>query len=117
MILTNTSALQSQIVHNRSRERINTAFQRISSGKRITSSSTDAGSLSQSKSLHSEKLVAQSYKINLQNTRSFLHAQQEGILKVAKIYDRIEELSLRSMDPTASDADREIIIRNSKPNF
>ena len=107
MILTNTSAHQSQIVHNRSRERINTAFQRISSGKTITGSSTDAGSLSQSKSLRSEKLVAQSYKINLQNTRSFLHAQQEGILKVAKIYDRIEELSLRSMDPTASNADRD----------
>ena len=60
MILTNTSAHQFQIEHNRSKERINTAFQRISSGKRITGSSTDAGSLSQSKSLHSEILVAQS---------------------------------------------------------
>ena len=107
MILTNISAHKSQIEHNRSRERINTAIQRISSGTRITGSSSDAGSLSQSKSLRSEKLLAQSYKINLQNTRSFLHAQEEGILKVAKIYERIEELSLRSMDPTASNADRD----------
>ena len=101
-------------MHNRSKERINTAFQRISSGKRITGSSTDAGSLSQSKSLRSEKLVTPIYKINLQNTRSFLHAQQEGILKVAKIYDRIEELSLRSMDLTTSNADRDDYNREFK---
>ena len=36
---------------------------------------------------------------NLQNARSFLLAQQQGLEKVLKVYDRMETLSLRAMDP------------------
>jgi len=107
MILTDTTALGAQLQYSKSQANFNAATRRISSGTRILGSPSDAGSLSQAKSLRSEKLLSQSYKIGLRNTLSFLHAQEEGIFKVVKIYDRIEELSLRSMDPTASNSDRE----------
>lgn len=107
MILTDTTALGAQLQYSKSQANFNAATRRISSGTRILGSPSDAGSLSQAKSLRSEKLLSQSYKTGLQNTLSFLHAQEEGIVKVVKIYDRIEELSLRSMDLTASNSDRE----------
>ena len=107
MILTNTTALGAQLQFSKSQANFNAATRRISTGTRILGSPSDAGSLSQAKSLKSEKLLGQSYKTGLQNTLSFLHAQEEGIGKVVRIYDRIEELSLRSMDPTASNSDRE----------
>ena len=107
MILTDTTALGAQLQYSKSQANFNAATRRISSGTRILGSPSDAGSLSQAKSLRSEKLLSQSYKIGSQNTLYFLHAQEEGIFKVVKIYDRIEELSLRSMDPTASNSDRE----------
>ena len=107
MILTDTTALGAQLQYSKSQANFNAATRRISSGTRILGSPSDAGSLSQAKSLRSEKMLSQSYKTGLQNTLSFLHAQEEGIVKVVKIYDRIEELSLRSMDLTASNSDRE----------
>ena len=107
MILTNTTALDAQLQYSKSQANFNAATRRISTGAKILGSPSDAGSLSQAKSLKSEKLLGQSYKIGLQNTLSFLHAQEEGIGKVVRLYDRIEELSLRSMDPTASNSDRE----------
>ena len=107
MILTDTTALGAQLQYTKSQAKFNAATRRISSGTRILGSQSDAGSLSQAESIRSEKLLGQSYKIGLQNTLSFLHAQDEGIGKVVRIYDRIEELSLRSMDPTASNSDRE----------
>ena len=107
MILTDTTALGAQLQYSKSQANFNAATRRISSGTRILGSASDAGSLSQAKSLRSEKMLSQSYKTGLQNTLSFLHAQEEGIVKVVKIYDRIEELSLRSMDLTASNSDRE----------
>ena len=106
MILTNTSALTSQVQQTKAQENFNSAVRRISSGNRLLSSATDSGSLSQATTLLSEKLLNQSYRNNLQNTRSYLTSQQEGLLKVIKIYDRMETLSLRSMDTTVSDADR-----------
>ena len=69
-------------------------------------SSTDSGGLSQSSRLHSERIMDQSYRTNLQNARSFLLAQQEGLEKVLKVYDRMETLSLRAMDPVIADSDR-----------
>lgn len=107
MILTDTTALNAQLQYSKSQANFNASTRRISSGTRILGSQSDAGSLSQAKSLRSEKLLGQSYKIGLQNTLSFLQAQEEDIGKVVRIYDRIEELSLRSMDPTASYSDRE----------
>jgi flagellin-like hook-associated protein FlgL len=107
MILTDTTALGAQLQYTKSQANFNAATRRISSGTKILGSQSDAGSLSQAESIRSEKRLGQSYKIGLQNTLSFLHAQEEGIGKVVRIYDRIEELSLRSMDPTASNVDRE----------
>ena len=106
MILTNTSALASQIQQTKAQENFNSAVRRISSGNRLLSSATDSGSLSQVSNLRSNKLLNQSYRNNLQNTRSYLTSQQEGLQKVLKIYDRMETLSLRAMDTTATDEDR-----------
>ena len=106
MILTNTSALASQIQQTKAQENFNSAVRRISSGNRLLNSATDSGSLSQVSNLRSNKLLNQSYRNNLQNTRSYLTSQQEGLQTVIKVYDRMETLSLRAMDTTTTDDDR-----------
>ena len=106
MILTNTTALASQVEQTKAQQNYHSAMRRISSGARMLGSSTDSGGLSQSSRLHSERILDQSYRSNLQNARSFLLAQQEGLEKVLKVYDRMETLSLRAMDPVITDSDR-----------
>ena len=64
------------------------------------------GGLSQVSRMQSEYIIDKAYRLNLQNTRSYLHTQQEGLHSVLKIYDRMEALSIRAMDTTASEADR-----------
>ena len=106
MILTNTTALATQVEQTKAQQNYHSAMRRISSGARLLGSSTDSGGLSQSSRLHSERILDQSYRTNLQNARSFLLTQQEGLEKVLKIYDRMETLSLRAMDPVIADSDR-----------
>jgi len=106
VILTNTTALASRVEQTKAQQNYHSAMRRISSGARMLGSSTDSGGLSQSSRLHSERILDQSYRSNLQNARSFLLAQQEGLEKVLKVYDRMETLSLRAMDPVITDSDR-----------
>jgi flagellin-like hook-associated protein FlgL len=106
MILTNVTALQSQVEQTKAQDNFSKAARRLSSGVRSSSSAFDAGGLSQASRMQSEKIIDQSYRLNLQNARSYLLTQQEGLQKVLKIYDRMETLSIRAMDTTVSDADR-----------
>lgn len=106
MILTNVNALQSQVEQTKAQDNFSKAARRLSSGVRSSSSAFDAGGLSQASRMQSEKIIDQSYRLNLQNARSYLITQQEGLQKVLKIYDRMETLSIRAMDTTVSDADR-----------
>ena len=59
-----------------------------------------------------EKYLDQSYRLNLQNARSFLLTQQEGLQKVLKVYDRMETLCLRAMDTTITDAGAQLTMTN-----
>ena len=106
MILTNVTALQSQVEQTKAQDNFSKAARRLSSGVRSSGSAFDAGGLSQASRMQSEKIIDQSYRLNLQNARSYLLTQQEGLQKVLKIYDRMETLSIRAMDTTVSGADR-----------
>ena len=106
MILTNTVSMLAQVEQSKAQRNFHSALKRISSGLRIDSSSVDSGSMSQSMRLGSQNILDNSFKVNLQNTRSYLTTQEEGLQKALKIYDRIETLCLKAMDITANDQDR-----------
>ncbi|MAH26738.1 MAG: hypothetical protein CMI19_07280 [Opitutae bacterium] len=106
MILTNVSAHQSQVEHVKAHDNFSKAARRLSSGIKLSSPAIDSGGLSQVKRMQTEKYLDQSYRLNLQNARSFLLTQQEGLQKVLKVYDRMETLCLRAMDTTITDAER-----------
>ena len=106
MILTNTVSMLAQVEQSKAQRNFHSALKRISSGLRIDSSSVDSGSMSQSMRLGSQNILDNSFKVNLQNTRSYLTTQEKGLQKALKIYDRIETLCLKSMDLTANDQDR-----------
>ena len=79
MMLTNVSALQSQVEQTKAQDNFSKAARRLSSGVRSSSSAFDAGGLSQTSRMQSEKIIDHSYRLNLQNARSYLLTQQEGL--------------------------------------
>tara|TARA_Y100001978_G_scaffold195599_1_gene204075 strand:+ start:1098 stop:2444 length:1347 start_codon:yes stop_codon:yes gene_type:complete len=53
-----------------------------------------------------EMIGDRSFMTSLQNTRSFLKAQQAGLTKALQIYNRMEELTIRATDPTLRHGNR-----------
>lgn len=83
-------------------------MQRLSTGTRLERSGADTGSLSQSMRSRFEMMGDRSFITNLQNTRTFLHSQQEGLTKTLDIYNRMEEIAIRATDPTLPQKDRDV---------
>jgi flagellin-like hook-associated protein FlgL len=83
------------------------SLQRLSSGKRITSPSDDAGGLAVGMKIQSALKRAAASRLNTQNGTSFLQ-MQDGVLKVAgEILDRMAELKSFYNDVSKSDLDRD----------
>ena len=82
--------------------------QRISSGSKMEGLRKDVGAYSQGVNAKLNKLHNNSYKTNLQNTRSFLEAQEHGLRQVLDIYDRMDVLSIKALDPTTNLNDRNL---------
>jgi len=83
------------------------SLQRLSSGKRITAPSDDAGGLAVGMKLQSALKRAAASRLNTQNGTSFLQ-MQDGVLKIAgEILDRMAELKSFWNDVSKSDLDRE----------
>jgi len=81
-------------------------MKRLSTGTRLEGSGSDAGALSQAAKARLEKVSHNTYKDNLQNARSFVFAQEQSLLKVKDVFERIENLAIRATAPTTSDIDR-----------
>jgi len=82
-------------------------LQRLSSGKRITSPSDDAGGLAVGMKIQSALKRAAASRLNTQNGTSFLQ-MQDGVLKIAgEILDRMAELKSFYNDVSKSDLDRD----------
>ena len=108
MQLTNYSFLESRSNYLSSISLHKVAMQRLSTGTRLERSGSDTGSLSQSMRSRFEMMGDRSFITNLQNTRTFLHSQQEGLTKTLDIYNRMEEIAIRATDPTLPQKDRDL---------
>jgi len=106
MILTNTVSRLSQNEYSGALDNYSRAMRRISAGIKIQSSASDSGGLSQSARLKTEGLIDKAFKFNLQNTKSFLKEQENGLLNVLSIYKRMEQLSISAMSPFTNDDQR-----------
>ena len=106
-INSNMAASYSALNMKRANNNLTKSLQRLSSGKRITSPSDDAGGLAVGMKLQSALKRAAASRLNTQNGTSFLQ-MQDGVLKVAgEILDRMAELKSFWNDISKSDLDRE----------
>ena len=105
---TNFSFLNSRMDYLDSQANFKSAVQRISSGSKMEGLRMDVGAYSQGVNARLNQLHNNSYKTNLQNTRSFLEAQEQGLRQVLDIYDRMDVLTLKALDPTANSSDRKL---------
>ena len=104
---TNVAATTARNHLLRSHEALGKNIQRLSSGKRLNSSSDDSAALAVSTKLNSQQLRNTQIVQNLNNSLSFLQVQQ-GALKVAgRILDRMSELKMLSLDVTKNAQDIE----------
>ena len=109
MQLTNFSFLNSRMDYIDSQANFKSAVQRISSGSKMEGLRRRcwcifAGGVNARLS----QLHNNSYKTNLQNTRSFLEVQEHGLRQVLDIYDRMDVLAVKALDPTSSPSDRNL---------
>src|SRR6056300_221886 len=106
-ISTNTSALRAgtQLALNQSK--LQKAFDRLSSGKKLTSPVDNPGGLAVSMKLSAAINRISGAQSNVQNAQSFLEVQDGMLDSVGKIVDRMSELKgLASQDPMKSAQDR-----------
>ncbi len=114
MQLTNFSFLQSRMDYLDSQSKFKSAVQRISSGSKMEGLRKDVGAYSQGVNARLNQLHHSSYKTNLQNTRSFLKVQEQGLRQVLDIYDRMDVLTVKALDPTSNALDRRLYDKEFK---
>ena len=106
-ISTNTAAARASYYLGHNQHRLQQAFDRLASGKRLTSPVEDPGSLAVSMKLSAAVNRLAGAQNNAQNAISFLEVQDGMLESVGKIIDRMSELKgLASQDPMKSKMDR-----------
>ena len=106
-ISTNTAAAKAGTYLAENSKKLQKAYDRLASGRKLSSSMDDPGGLAVSMKLQASINRLSGAQNNVQNAMSFLEVQ-DGILDtVGKIIDRMSELKgLASQDPMKSDQDR-----------
>jgi len=106
-ISTNTAALRAGSYLSANNKLLQRSFDRLASGKKLTSPVDDPGGLAVSMKLSAAVNRIQGAQNNVQNAISFLEVQDGMLDTVGKIIDRMSELKgLASQDPMKSDQDR-----------
>ena len=106
-ISTNTAALRAGSYLSSNNALLQRTFDRLASGKKLTSPVDDPGGLSVSMKLSASINRVTGAQNNVQNAVSFLEVQDGMLDSVGKIIDRMSELKgLASSDPMKSDDDR-----------
>ena len=106
-ISTNTAALRAGQYLSQNNALLQRSFDRLASGKKISSPIDDPGSLAVSMKLNASINRISGAQNNVQNGMSFLEVQDGMLDTVGKIIDRMSELKgLASQDPMKSDQDR-----------
>lgn len=80
---------------------------KLSSGNRLIRTGDDTGAFSQANKLGSKNKRNLVSLQNLQNLVSYSQTQDGVLQQVGKIIDRMNEITVRALDVTATDADRE----------
>ena len=104
-INTNTSAINAAFNLSKNNDMLNKSLNRLSSGKRITKPSDDAGGLAISMKLTSSIARTRAASSNIQNAQSFSSVQDGAMQAAAKIVDRMSELKSLSLDVMKSTQD------------
>ena len=105
-ISTNTAALRAGSYLSTNNALLQKSFDRLASGKKLSSPVDDPGGLAVSMKLGAAVNRIQGAQNNVQNAISFLEVQDGMLDTVGKIIDRMSELKgLGSADPMKSDAD------------
>jgi len=106
-ISTNTSALKAGAYLTQNSLKLQKAFDRLASGKKLSSPMDNPGGLAVSMKLQAAINRLSGAQNNVQNALSFLEVQDGMLDSVGKIVDRMSELKgLASQDPMKSDRDR-----------
>ena len=106
-ILTNTAAAKASLALSENSSKLQKSFERLSSGKRLTSPVQDPGSLAVSMKLTAAINRISGAQANVQNATSFLEVQDGMLDSVGQIIDRMSELKgLASQDPMKNSRDR-----------
>jgi len=106
-ISTNTAALRAGSYLSKNNDFLQRSFDRLASGKKVSSPIEDPGGLAVSMKLSSSINRLTGAQNNVQNAISFLEVQDGMLDTVGKIVDRMSELKgLSSADPMKSDQDR-----------
>lgn len=104
-INTNTAAISAAFNLAKNNDMLNKSLNRLSSGKRITKPSDDAGGLAISMKLSSSIARSRAASSNIQNAQSFASVQDGVLQAAAKIVDRMAELKSYSEDVMKSSQD------------
>jgi len=106
-ISTNTAALRAGSYLSQNNAKLQRSFDRLASGKKISSPVEDPGSLAVSMKLSASINRLGGAMNNIQNAQSFLEVQDGMLDTVGRIVDRMSELKgLASQDPMKSAQDR-----------
>lgn len=106
-INTNPAAIRASFNLSKNHNNLQKSLTRLSSGKRITKPSDDAGGLAVSMKLSASINRTSASIANIQNAVSFTEVQDGSLEAGARIIDRMAELKSLSLDVLKSDSDVE----------
>jgi flagellin len=105
-ILTNTSAMQTQISLNNSSSAVSTAMQRLSSGLRINSAADDAAGYAISQGLTSQVNGLQQASQNVSDATSMVQTADSALNNVQSMLQRVSELAVQYQNGDLSTSDK-----------
>jgi flagellin len=105
-ILTNTSAMQTQISLNNSSMAVSTAMQRLSSGLRINSAADDAAGYAISQGLTSQVNGLQQASQNVSDATSMVQTADSALNNVQSMLQRVSELAVQYQNGDLSSTDK-----------
>ncbi|MBV8219904.1 MAG: flagellin FliC [Solirubrobacterales bacterium] len=105
-ILTNTSAMQTQISLNNSSMAVSTAMQRLSSGLRINSAADDAAGYAISQGLTSQVNGLQQAGRNVSDATSMVQTADSALNNVQSMLQRVSELAVQYQNGDLSSTDK-----------
>ena len=105
-ILTNTSAMQTEISLNNSSNAVSTAMQRLSSGLRINSAADDAAGYAISQGLTSQVNGLQQASQNVSDATSMVQTADSALNNVQSMLQRVSELAVQYQNGDLSSTDQ-----------